>query len=175
MTTSQPRFLRTMFTARLFIPMLILFSGCAPTSYEVVSGLLEQGKNDEAIALSRSNLARSPRSPLLKYLGIALYNKKYYAEAEPWLDRSVSMDPEDDQAVYYLASCYEGVVDYPKAIQYYRRYQELTVFGEYRDIVEARVKILYRQQMDIEAKKALVEESQLDVAAILEHHRHLVF
>ena len=167
MTTSQPRFLRTIFTARLFIPMLILFSGCAPTSYEVVSGLLEQGKNDEAIALSRSNLARSPDDPLfLKYLGIALYNKKYYAEAEPWLDRSVSMDPEDDQAVYHLASCYEGVVDYPKAIQYYRRYQELTVFGEYRDIVEARVKILYRQQMDIEAKKALVEESQLDVAAI---------
>lgn len=154
-------------SALLIVPLLVICSSCAPTSYEITSGLLEQGKNDEAIALSRSNLALRPDDPLfLKYLGIALYNKKYYADAEPWLDRSVAMDPEDDQAVYYLASCYEAVFEYQKAIQYYRRYQELTVFGEYRDIVEARIKILFRQQMDIEAKKALVEESQLDVAAI---------
>ena len=167
MITMQPCFTRTRPSALFLFPFLLLFSACAPTSYEITSGLLEQGKNDEAIAMSRSNLARNPDDPLfLKYLGIGLYNKKYYAEAEPWLDRSVSVDPEDDQAVYYLASCYEGVVDYPKAIQYYRKYQELTVFGEYRDIVEARIKILYRQQMDIEAKMALVEESQLDVASI---------
>jgi tetratricopeptide (TPR) repeat protein len=167
MTTTRLSLLRIVPFALLLITLLLLTSSCAPTSYEVTSALLEQGKNDEAIALSRSNLARDPNDPLfLKYLGIGLYNKKYYAEAEPWLDRSVSMDPEDDQAVYYLASCYEGVFEYQKAIQYYRRYQELTVFGEYRDIVEARIKILFRQQMDIEAKKALVEESQLDVASI---------
>jgi len=167
-----------MITVRLFLSRLIhstavsflfllIFNSCAPTSYEVTSGLLEQGKNDEAIGLARVGLAKNPEDPLfLKYLGIGLYNKKYYAEAEPWLDRSVQTDPEDDQAVYYLASCYEAVFDYPHAIQYYRKYEDLTIFGEYKDIVEARIKILYRQQMDIEAKKALIEESQLDVAAI---------
>jgi len=167
MTTMQLCLSRAIPSALLFVSLLFMFSSCAPTSSEITAGLLDQGKNDEAIALSRSSLALKPNDPLfLKYLGIALYNKKYYADAEPWLDRSVALDPEDDQAVYYLASCYEGVFEYQKAIQYYRRYQELTVFGEYRDIVEARIKILYRQQMDIEAKKALVEESQLDVAAI---------
>ncbi|HTX17856.1 MAG TPA: tetratricopeptide repeat protein [Bacteroidota bacterium] len=151
----------------VWLLLLFVFASCAPTSYEVTSGLLEQGKNDEAIGLARVGLAKEPDDPLfLKYLGMGLYNKKYYAEAEPWLNRSVEFDPEDDQAVYYLASCYEAVFDYPHAIQYYRKYEELTIFGEYRDIVEAKIKLLYRQQMDIEAKAALVEESRLDVAAI---------
>jgi len=140
---------------------------CSPTAYEVTSGLLDQGKNDDAIALARANLSKSPNDPLfLKYLGIGLYNKKYYGDAIAYFERSLAADPEDDQAVYYLASSYEAIVEYAKAIQYYRRYKELTIFGEYRDIVDARIKVLYRQQLQIEAKQALLEESQLDVAAI---------
>ena len=152
------------------IPVIIFalaLSSCAPTAYEVTSGLLDQGKNDEAIANARANLARNPNDPLfLKYLGIGLYNKKYYGDATACFERSLAADPEDDQAVYYLASSYEASVEYDKAIQYYRRYREMTVFGEYRDIVDARVKILYRQEMQIEAKKALLEESHLDVASV---------
>jgi len=152
------------------VPVIIFalaLSSCAPTAYEVTSGLLDQGKNDDAIANARANLARNPNDPLfLKYLGIGLYNKKYYGDATAYFERSLSADPEDDQAVYYLASSYEASVEYEKAIQYYRRYREMTVFGEYRDIVDARVKILYRQEMQIEAKKALLEESHLDVASV---------
>jgi len=150
---------------------LILFAcisfSCSPTAYEVTSGLLDQGKNDEAMALARVNLAKSPNDPLfLKYLGIGLYNKKYYGDAVAYFERALATDPEDDQAVYYLASSYEAIVEYAKAIQYYRRYKELTIFGEYKDIVDARIKVLYRQQMQIEAKQALLEESQLDIAAV---------
>jgi tetratricopeptide (TPR) repeat protein len=151
----------------LLVPLILIFSSCGPTVYEVTSGLLDAGKNDEAITLSRRYLAQSPNDPLfLKYLGIGLYNKKYYSDAAPFFEKSLALDPEDDQAVYYIASCYEGVFEFGRAIQYYRRYNELTVFGEYKSIVEARIKILFRQQMQIEAKKALVEESQLDVSSI---------
>ena len=160
-------FSRTTFVAVFFFPIILIFSSCSPTTYEVTSGLLDQGKNDEAIALARVNLAQTPHDPLfLKYLGIGLYNKKYYGEAVPFFERSLAIDPEDDQAVYYLASSYEAIVEYAKAIQFYRRYKELTVFGEYKDIVDARIKFLYRQQMQIEAKRALIEESQLDVASV---------
>ena len=154
-------------SALLVVFSAILLTSCGPSIYEVTSGLLEEGKNDAAIALARKNLLQSPNDPLfLKYLGIGLYNKKFYSEAAPYFERSLAVDPEDDQAVYYLASCYEGVFEFGKAIQYYRRYNELTIFGEYKALVEARIKILFRQQMQIEAKKALIEESQLDVASI---------
>lgn len=156
----------TIVTASL-ITLLFAFSSCAPTIYEVTSGLLEEGKNDEAIADCRRNLLQSPNDPLfLKYLGIGLYNKKFYSDAAPFFEKSLIVDPEDDQAVYYLASCYEGVFEFAKAIQYYRRYNELTVFGEYKSLVDARIKVLFKQQMQIEAKKALIQESQLDVATV---------
>ena len=159
--------LHTTFVHSIFVPLAVIFFACGPSVYEVTSGLLDGGKNDEAIALSRQHLAQTPNDALfLKYLGIGLYNKKYYSDAVPFFEKSLALDPEDDQTVYYLASCYEGVFEFGRAIQYYRRYNELTVFGEYKSIVEARIKILFRQQMQIEAKKALVEESQLDVSAI---------
>ena len=167
MITMRSCFPRIITTAASFVLLFLTLTSCGPTIYDTTSELLDQGKNDEAMAISRSHLAQNPKDPLfLKYLGIGLYNKKYYGDASQWFERSIAIDPEDDQTVYYLAACYEGVFDFAKAIQYYRRYRELTVFGEYRDIVDARIKVLFRQQMDIEAKKALVEESQLDVAAI---------
>ena len=104
----------------------------------MTSGLLDQGKNDEAMALARANLAKSPNDPLfLKYLGIGLYNKKYYGDAVAYFERALAADPKETRLVYYLASSYEAVVEYAKAIQYYRRYKELTVFGEYKDTVDA--------------------------------------
>ncbi len=166
MTITRLCYLRISVRSALLAFACISFS-CSPTAYEVTSGLLDQGKNDEAVSLARANLAQSPNDPIfLKLLGIGLYNKKYDGEAVACFERSVSANPEDDQAVYYLASSYEAIVEYSKAIQYYRRYNELTVFGEYKSIVNARIKILYRQQMQIEAKQALLEESQLDVAAL---------
>jgi TolB-like protein len=78
----------------------------------------------------------------------------------------MKLDDEDDQAAYYLAASYESKQDYNKAIQYYRIYNELTFYGEYKELVEARIKLLYRQQMEIEAQRALQMEQQLDVAKI---------
>ncbi len=159
----KKRILRVVIT---FASALVLAS-CAPSTYEVISTMLEQGKNDDVLSLVRAQLLKSPQDPLfLKYMGIALYNKKYYNESVGYLESSLKYDPEDDQTIYYLASCYEAVFEYAKAIQYYRRYNELTIFGDYKQVVEARIKVLYRQQMDIEAKQALLEESRLDVAKI---------
>ena len=143
------------------------FVGCAPTVYELTQKKLEDGKNDLVIEDMKIKISENPKdSDFLKYLGIALYNKKYFNEAITPLQNSFKIEPDDDITVYYLASSFEQVFEFPKAIQFYKRYMDLTVFGEYRELVDARIKLLYKSQMEIEAKKALVEESRLEVEKI---------
>ncbi|MDP1676719.1 MAG: tetratricopeptide repeat protein [Bacteroidota bacterium] len=142
-------------------------TSCGPSLSEITTDLIEQGRNDEAIARMRRALVNSPNDPqYVKLLAIAHYNKKQYNEAEKLFQQVLTLDNEDDQAAYYLAATYEATKNFDKAIQYYRLYNELTFLGEYRETVEARIKLLYRQQMEAEAQKALAMEQQLDVAKI---------
>jgi tetratricopeptide (TPR) repeat protein len=153
--------------AFLLIIVSLTWVSCAPSVYDITEQLLQSGRNDEAIALTRRNLATAPDDALfLKYLGIGDYNKKLFVEAAPYFEKSLMADPEDDQTVYYLASTYENISELQKAIQYYRRYMDMTVFGEFRDLVSARVKILYAKQMENEAKQAVAEEARLETASI---------
>ena len=150
-----------------FFCMAIIFSSCGPTLSDITKDLIEQGRNDEAIARMKRALVLSPDTPeYLKLMAVANYNKKQYDEAEKLLQQVLKLDEEDDQAAYYLAASYEATQDYSKAIQYYRIYIDLTFLGEYKDVVEARIKLLYRQQMELEAQRALQMEQQLDVAKI---------
>ncbi|HAP36494.1 MAG TPA: hypothetical protein DCQ28_11340, partial [Bacteroidetes bacterium] len=115
----------------------------------------------------RRALVNSPNDPqYIKLLAIAHYNKKQFDDAAKLFQQVLTLDDEDDQAAYYLAATYEAIKNYDRAIQYYRLYNELTFFGEYRATVEARIKLLYRQQMEVEAQKALQMEQQLDVSKI---------
>jgi tetratricopeptide (TPR) repeat protein len=152
--------------ALLFL-MAVILSSCGPTLSDITVDLLEQGRNDEALARMRRAVVLEPKKvEFQKLMGIALYNKKEYAEAAKVFEKVLSMDEEDDQAAYYLASCYEALKEYNKAIRFYRLYTELTFYGEYKQQVEARMKILYRRQMEMEAQRALEMEAQLDVAKI---------
>lgn len=151
----------------LFSLLIIGLNSCAPTIYEITQKQLETGNNSSVIEEMKKQLTESPKdADFLKYLGIALYNKKYYGEAITPLQNSYKFEPSDDITVYYLAACYEATFEFPKAIQFYKRYMDLTVFGEYKDLVDARIKLLYKSQMEIEAKKALIEESRLEVDKI---------
>jgi TolB-like protein len=151
----------------VFLLLAVLLSNCGPTLSDITIGLLEKERNDEALARMRRAIVLEPKkTEYHKLMGIALYNKKQYAEAAKVFERVMKMDDEDDQAAYYLASSYEAVKEYNKAIRYYRLYTELTFYGEYKQLVDARIKILYRQQMEQEAKQALHMEAQLDVAKI---------
>jgi TolB-like protein len=145
----------------------VIVSSCGPNLVKITSDLIAEGRDDEAIARMNRALVLDPDEPEYKRLmGIALYNKKLYSESVTQFQQVLKDDDEDDQAAYYLAASYEALRDYNKAIQYYRLYNELTFYGEYKDIVEARIKLLYRQQMEAEAQRALAMEQQLDVAKI---------
>jgi tetratricopeptide (TPR) repeat protein len=154
----------------LAIPVIgvaVIASSCGPDLAQITSDLIAEGRNDEAIARMNRALVLEPDVPEYKRLmGIALYNKRLYSESVLLFQRVLRDDDEDDQAAYYLAASYEALRDYNRAIQYYRLYNELTFFGEYKDIVEARIKLLYRQQMEAEAQRALEMEKQLDVSRI---------
>jgi len=147
--------------------LAIVQISCGPGLSEITTNLIEQGRNDEAIARMKRALVLSPDQPeYIKLMAIAHYNKKQYDEATKLLQQVLKLDEEDDQAAYYIAASYEAKHDYNKAIQYYRIYNELTFFGEYKEVVETRIKLLYRQQMELEAQRALQMEQQLDVAKI---------
>ncbi len=151
----------------MFLLLAVLLSHCGPTLSDITIGLLEKERNDEALARMRRAIVLDPKNTEYhKLMGIALYNKKQYADAAKVFERVMKMDDEDDQAAYYLASSYEAVKEYNKAIRYYRLYTELTFYGDYKQLVDARIKILYRQQMEQEAKQALNMEAQLDVSKI---------
>ena len=151
----------------LFTCLAIMQISCGPGLSEITTNLIEQGRNDEAIARMKRALILSPDRPeYIKLMAIAHYNKKQYDDATKLLQQVLKLDEEDDQAAYYIAASYEAKQDYNKAIQYYRIYNELTFFGEYKEVVETRIKLLYRQQMELEAQRALQMEQQLDVAKI---------
>ena len=150
-----------------FICVAVILISCGPSLSDITKDLIEQGRNDEAIARMKRALILAPDTPeYIKLMAIAQYNKKQYDEAAKLLQQVLKLDEEDDQAAYYLAATYEAKQDYNKAIQYYRIYNELTFFGEYKEVVETRIKLLYRQQMELEAQRALQMEQQLDVSKI---------
>lgn len=153
------------FIAIAILSLLVI--SCGPSLSEITTDLMEQGRNDEAIARMRRALVNTPNDPLyIKLLAIAHYNKKQYDEAVKLFQQVLVLDEEDDQAAYYLAATFEATKNYDRAIQYYRLYNELTFLGEFKETVEARIKILYRQQMEAEAQRALAMEQQLDVSKI---------
>ena len=146
---------------------VFISTSCGPNLAQITNNLIAEGRNDEAIARMNRALIENPDATEYKRLmGIALYNKKFYSECVSIFQQVLADDEEDDQSAYYLAASYEGLRDYNKAIQYYRLYNELTFFGQYKDVVEARIKLLYRQQIEAEAQRALMMEQQLDVAKV---------
>lgn len=158
-------FLRTVMIPVIGFAMVL--ASCGPNLAQITSDLIAEGRNDEAIARMNRALVLEPDVAEYKRLmGIALYNKKLYSECVILFQQVLADDDEDDQAAYYLAASYEALRDYNRAIQYYRLYMDLTFFGEYKDVVEARIKLLYRQQMEAEAQRAMMMEQQLDVSKI---------
>lgn len=146
---------------------MVILASCGPNLEQITIDLIAEGRNDEAIARMNRALVLEPESPEYRRLmGIALYNKKLYSECVTLFQQVLAADDEDDQAAYYLAASYEAMKDFNRAIQYYRLYNELTFYGEYKEVVEARIKLLYRQQIEAESQRALKMEQQLDVARI---------
>lgn len=158
---------RTVCLTVLYSILALFLSACGPSLTDITVSLLEQGKNDEALArMYRALLLNPEEAEYHNLIGIALYNKKEYPEAISAFEKALKYDDEDDQAAYYMAASYENLKEYNRAIRYYRLYTELTFFGEFKKEVEARMKVLYRQQMQLEAQRAVQMEQQLDVAKI---------
>ncbi|MFA6541941.1 MAG: tetratricopeptide repeat protein [Bacteroidota bacterium] len=157
---------RLIFPSILLIASFFLLS-CGPSLTEITQSLLEQGKNDEALARMKRAILLDPKEPEYRKLkGIAHYNRGEFKNAIKEFETVLKYDDEDDQAAYYLGASYENLKQFDRAIQYYRLYTELTFYGEFKETVEARIKLLYRQQMEQEAQRALQTENQLDVAKV---------
>ena len=103
------------FTLIVFALPFFLIS-CGPSLSEITTDLIEQGRNDEAIARMRRALVNSPNNPQYIFLqAIAHYNKKQFEDAIKLFQQVLTLDDEDDQAAYYLAATYEAIKNYDKA------------------------------------------------------------
>ncbi len=152
------------------LPLLtiaLFLQSCGPSFVDITRSMLDEGRNDEVIARMRRALINEPdNNNYLRLMGTAMYNKKMYRDAIKTFQQVLADDEEDDQSAFYAASSFEELKEYDKAIQYYRLYNELTTFGDYKEIVNARIKILYKLQMEAEAKRAIAMEAQLEVAKV---------
>jgi tetratricopeptide (TPR) repeat protein len=57
--------------------------------------------------------------------GVAQFNSKNYEEAKVLLEKVVTLNPQHDYAVYYLAKSYEQLNDVEQAKKYYEQLLQL--------------------------------------------------
>lgn len=71
--------------------------------------LKAEGRYDEALTHLKTASSLYPRDRVvLNQIGRVLFLKREYKEAIEWLERVLSVDPEDLQAHYNLMLCYQG-------------------------------------------------------------------
>lgn len=82
----------------------------------------------EEAAQSYGNISQSVNARAIQSLyaeGSAYYNGRNYEKGAETLEKVVALDPQNADAVYYLARCYDGMQDLEKAKVYYQKVVEL--------------------------------------------------
>jgi len=129
---------------------------------------LDEEEYDEAIKAFVLELQKdTTRAEVWRDLGIALYKIGDERSSTP-LQKAFSIDSSDALTAFMLGTISEERSDFLEAIDYYRRYRDLSGSSEIRDEIEARLSYLTRKQLEFEAREALEAEESLDIADIPE-------
>lgn len=146
---------------------LLLFLGCASTHYSRGHKALEQAQYERALAELRSAIVEDYRNTdAIRDIGIALHHKGKSAIAQKFIRLSLSRNPGDFLAQYYLGLTWEALGQYEKAMDSYRHYTEISPFNKLRRVVENRMLVLLQKQMADQTKAMLQMEQNIQVSAI---------
>ncbi len=156
----------------LLVGMFIfaLLASCASTRVGQGKALMKKDQNQEAIKLFLLELRDNPENPeAWRELGVAYQKVGEDDKALQAFSRANKLNPSDGNTLFYLGAAYEKQKKYAMAIEYYRQYTRLSKFSKTRKKIEARLEWLTRLQMQEEAKAAIQNERNIDVASIPEN------
>lgn len=115
-----------------------------------------------AIARLERQRAASPRSePVLRSLGIAYYRGHRYGDARAVLGEATKLDPRDGTAALFLGLTAEQQNDLPAAREAYAGYLKVGKTKKVRRQLEARMAALQQKELQLAAKAAVQQESQI--------------
>ncbi len=149
---------------------ILFLAGCATSQYGLGKSLLETEQYNQAIAAFTLELEKNPdNQKAWRDMGVAYFKQGEDAAALEALNKAYALDGEDGVTIFYLGAIHEQRGDYPQAISYYRQYTALARLSKMRRQIAGRLEWLTRKQMEKEARQAIANERNIDVASIPEN------
>lgn len=116
----------------------------------------------EAVARLERDHAANPKSEsVARALGIAYYKSQRYRDARRVLDQAAQLDPRDGAVQLYLGLAAEQQNDFAAARSAYSSYMQFGRTRRVRRELEAHLAALTRKEMQVAAKTAIAQETQL--------------
>ena len=133
--------------------------GCAPRSPSA-------GPAPADLAALETRRAAHPNDPrILTDIGVAFYQAGALDRAREVLLAALALEPDDTRATIHLGLTYEGQAESEQALAAYRRALARKLDRAERQSVEARLGVLTRQVLALEARRAIAAEQTLSSRA----------
>ncbi len=151
------------------VSFILLFS-CSSSLHNTGQKYLENKDFERARAVFLQALRENPsNAEAWRDLGIVYFEQKQNRKAQKALEKALQLDSGDGKTIFYSGLTQERLDNWEKALDYYRRYPNISSFSHLRQIVEGRLEWLMRRKAMREVKAALANERRLDVRAIPEN------
>ena len=148
-------------TKMFILFIIVLFINCATTNY-----LNDPEKRKERIPVLVRKIRTNPKDwNTLRELGIILVKLRDYKRGRILLERTLRLNPQDPQTVFYYGLSLEFCNEEKRAFNVYRNYSKFPRLSRYRRMSQARYDFLNRKMMRQEAKALLRQEGQLGTKA----------
>ena len=125
---------------KFFLILVTLFfassSFCQQNGPQQTLTLVNEGKNDEAIAQIKADLLNKETADKYILMAIAYIEKEEYSSAEESLNKALSLEPRAVPAYYMLAMLYEKQQKMEQAIQKWENICKYTRNEELKKLAE---------------------------------------
>ena len=153
--------------AAAVLGMLMVWLGCATTSYHQGMENLNDEDYDVAIHFFQKTLQEHPGDiQALRELGVAYYKKGEYETSLQHLLKAFRENPNDLRTLFYMGLTLEEQGRIKHAITAFRRFIALDPRNSMRPEIKVRLTHLLRMKMAADARALLAQEASLDVAAL---------
>lgn len=120
----------------LFVLLLSYPVFCQQSGPQQTLSLVNEGKNDEAIAQIKADLLQKETADKHILIAIAYIEKEEYSLAEENLNKAISLEPRAVPAYYMLAMLYEKQQEWDKAVQKWENIIKYTRNEELKKLAE---------------------------------------
>lgn len=125
---------------KIFLILFVLFLSyptfCQQSGPQQTLTLVNEGKNDEAIAQIKADLLNKETADKYILIAIAYIEKEEYSLAEENLNKAISLEPRAVPAYYMLAMLYEKQQKWDKAVQKWENISKYTKNEELKKLAE---------------------------------------